>query len=89
VALAIIIDPLIHCCFDRDVHPRKAKEIMMLQRFVLAAEAQELGIINRVVPRAELMAEAVATAGLLAGFDSFRACRVLGHRNNYHAAGAR
>ena len=54
-----------------DTHPRKAKEIMMMQRFVMADEAQELGIVNRVVPRADLMKEAVAAAGLLAGFDSF------------------
>lgn len=54
-----------------DVHPRKAKEIMMLQRFVFAEEAQELGLVNRIVPRAQLQQQAVAVAGLLASFDSF------------------
>ena len=34
-------------------------------------EAQELGLVNRIVPGAKLMQEARATAGLLAGFDSF------------------
>eukprot|EP01043_Picozoa_sp_COSAG02_P085777 COSAG02_NODE_23358_length_721_cov_0.982315_1_plen_81_part_00 len=34
-------------------------------------EAQELGIVNRIVPRAQLQQEVIATAGLLASFDSF------------------
>lgn len=34
-------------------------------------EAQELGLVNRIVPRAQLQQETLATAGLLANFDSF------------------
>ena len=61
-----------------DVHPRKAREIMMLQRFILAPEAEELGLVNRVVPREELMATALATAATLASYGPPRVpCSVL------------
>eukprot|EP01051_Picozoa_sp_SAG22_P002015 SAG22_NODE_86_length_21440_cov_288.248700_2_plen_273_part_00 len=54
-----------------DVHPRKAKEIMMLQRFVLAEEAESIGLVNRVVPAADLQREAMAAAVQLAAGDAF------------------
>lgn len=54
-----------------DTHPRRAKEIMLMQRFVQAQEAAELGLVSRVVPRAELEREALATAKHLASGDSF------------------
>lgn len=34
-------------------------------------EAQKLGLVNRIVPRAQLQQQAVAVAGLLTSFDSF------------------
>lgn len=54
-----------------DVPPRRAKEIMMMQRFVLAPEAVELGVAHRVVPRDRLHDELRATARHLATVDSF------------------
>lgn len=38
-----------------DIHPRRAKEILFHSRFVNAEQARELGLVNRVVPRAGLM----------------------------------
>ena len=37
----------------------------------LQEEAQQLGLVNRIVARSELMQEALATASLLASYDSF------------------
>ena len=37
-----------------DLHPRKAKEILFESRFIGADEAEELGFVNRVVPRDRL-----------------------------------
>merc|ERR1719272_2907441 len=44
---------------------------MMMQRFVLAPEALEIGLVSRVVPRDELLHEALATARHLAQGDAF------------------
>ena len=48
--------------WDLALNTRKAKEILMLQRFVLAAEAEELGLVNRVVSAAALDSELRAMA---------------------------
>jgi len=52
-----------------DVHPRRAKEILFQSKFVDAARAKELGLVNRVVPRAGLMAEVMAYAADVAAND--------------------
>jgi enoyl-CoA hydratase len=54
-----------------DIHPRRAKEILFQGRFVNAQQAKELGLVNRVVPRAELMAETMSYAQDVAQNDPF------------------
>jgi enoyl-CoA hydratase len=54
-----------------DIHPRRAKELLFQGRFVNAQQAQELGLVNRVVPRAELMAETMSYARDVAQNDPF------------------
>lgn len=46
---------------------QRARQMILHNRVVSAAEALDWGLIDRVVPRAELMAEAEATAARLAG----------------------
>ena len=55
-----------------DLHPRKAKEILFESRFIGAREAEELGFVNRVLPRAELESEAMAYATRVAENDPFQ-----------------
>jgi enoyl-CoA hydratase/carnithine racemase len=50
----------------RLVGRNKAKELIMTGDFIDAAEAQRLGVVNRVVPPEELMPAALALAGTLA-----------------------
>jgi enoyl-CoA hydratase len=54
-----------------DIHPRRAKELLFQGRFVNGAQAMELGLVNRVVPRAELEAETLAYARDVAQNDPF------------------
>ncbi len=54
-----------------DVHPRKVKEILFQSRFVDAEQARELGLVNRVVPRDQLMDEVMAYAADVAQNDPF------------------
>jgi enoyl-CoA hydratase len=54
-----------------DIHPRRAKEILFQGRFVNAQQAKELGLVNRVVPRAELMTETMSYAQDVAQNDPF------------------
>ena len=51
----------------RLVGPAKAAELALLGESLSAAEAQRLGLVARVVPADELMVEARAVAGRLAG----------------------
>ncbi|RAY17053.1 enoyl-CoA hydratase [Actinomadura craniellae] len=51
--------------------PRKAKEILFTGRGVTAAEAEQLGMVNRVVPLAELDASAMELAGQIAQMHPF------------------
>ena len=44
-----------------DIHPRRAKEILFHGRFINAEQARELGLVNRVIPRAGLMEETMST----------------------------
>jgi enoyl-CoA hydratase len=55
-----------------DLHPRQAKEILFESRFVDANEAKALGLVNRVVPRAQLEAETMAYAARVAENDPFQ-----------------
>lgn len=49
-----------------DISPRKAKELCFESRFIDAAEARELGFVNRVYPDAELERETLAYAARVA-----------------------
>lgn len=55
-----------------DVHPRKAKEMLFESRFIDGPEALELGLVNKVVPRADLDAEVMAYARRIAENDPFQ-----------------
>ena len=50
---------------------QQIKEILFTQRFVLAPEAQRLGIVNRVVPLQDLMPEALKLARVMALGDGY------------------
>ncbi len=54
-----------------DLHPGKVKEILFESRFIDATEAHELGLVNRVMPRARLAqaAHAMYTLGRLGERD--------------------
>lgn len=54
-----------------DVGVRKAKEILYQSRFVKAQEAEQLGFVNLVVPRARLEEETTALASRIAESDRF------------------
>lgn len=55
-----------------DIHPRKAKEILFESRFIGAEEAEQLGFVNRVVPRDRLDDEVMAYARRVAENDPFQ-----------------
>lgn len=55
-----------------DIPPRKAKEILFEGRFIDAAEALELGLVNRVVTRERLEAEVLEYAANVAKNDPFQ-----------------
>lgn len=55
-----------------DMHPRKAKELLFESRFVDADEALELGLVNRVVPRAALEDTVLEYAERIAKNDPFQ-----------------
>ena len=54
-----------------DVGPRKAKELLFDSRPLSAAEAEELGFVNRVVPADRLEEEVVALASRIAENNGF------------------
>jgi enoyl-CoA hydratase len=54
-----------------DVGVRKAKEILFQSRFIDAQEALKTGLVNMVVPRAELEPRTMALAGQIAETDGF------------------
>lgn len=54
-----------------DIHHRKLKELLFQSRFIDAEQARELGLVNRVVPREELMEETMAYAADVAANDPF------------------
>ena len=49
---------------------KAAFELVATGRMVDAAEARTLGMVNRVVPDASLMDEAIRTASLIAGYGA-------------------
>ncbi len=55
-----------------DIHPRKLKEIFFQSRFIDAAEACRLGLVNRVVPRDRLDDEVMEYARSVASNDPFQ-----------------
>ncbi|MDA1003612.1 MAG: enoyl-CoA hydratase-related protein [Chloroflexi bacterium] len=55
-----------------DLHARQAKELLFESRFVGAAEAKELGLVNRVVAREQLDDEVMAYAERVAENDPFQ-----------------
>ncbi|MEV0248173.1 enoyl-CoA hydratase [Nocardia sp. NPDC050712] len=54
-----------------ELGPRKAKEMLFTGRSVSGAEAERFGMVNKVVPRAELDAEALALARQIAAMPAF------------------
>ena len=55
-----------------DMHPRKAKELLYESRFIDAAEAEALGLVNRVYPAGQLEAAVLDYAGRIARNDPFQ-----------------
>ena len=53
------------------MHPRKAKEMLLTGDAIGAEEARQLGMVSRVVPRAELAEAALALARRIAAQPSF------------------
>ncbi|EFC84004.1 enoyl-CoA hydratase [Frankia sp. CcI49] len=54
-----------------ELGPRKAKEILFTGRAVTATEAEQIGMVNKVVPREELDAQTRALAAHIATMPSF------------------
>lgn len=54
-----------------ELGPRKAKELLFTGDAIGAQEAQQLGMVNRVVPLAELSAATMELARRIAGQDAF------------------
>jgi enoyl-CoA hydratase len=54
-----------------DLGPRKAKEYLFTGDFITATQAEKAGLVNRVVPRAELEEETMALAQRIAERDPF------------------
>jgi enoyl-CoA hydratase len=54
-----------------DVGARKAKELLFDNHEISAAEAMELGFVNKVVPRADLEQDTMALAERIAGNNAF------------------
>ena len=57
--------------WDLHLNARKAKEIFFAQRFVLAEEAVQIGLVNKVVPKEKLDAEVDDLAKIIARGDPF------------------
>lgn len=55
-----------------DIHPRRAKELLYESRFIDAAEAQELGVVNRVFPKDDLHTAVLEYAKRIAANDPFQ-----------------
>ncbi|MFI9249478.1 enoyl-CoA hydratase/isomerase family protein [Streptomyces sp. NPDC053069] len=64
--VALTADSGISWTLPRVIGPSRAADLLLFPRSISAQDAQELGIANRVVPAAELRAEAEKTARALA-----------------------
>jgi enoyl-CoA hydratase len=53
----------------RAVGKAKAMDMILTGRTIDAAEAERAGLVSRVVPAADLLAEAIAVAGVIAGYS--------------------
>ncbi|KXS14704.1 ClpP/crotonase [Gonapodya prolifera JEL478] len=58
--------------WDLNLNIRKTKELLYSQRFILADEAEELGIVNRIVPRGKEDEEALGLARIIVKTDPFQ-----------------
>jgi enoyl-CoA hydratase len=56
-----------------DIHHRKAKEVLWEARFIEAEEAQQVGLVSRVVPREQLEEATLGLAGRIARTDPMAA----------------
>ncbi|MEU8466893.1 enoyl-CoA hydratase-related protein [Streptomyces sp. NPDC029006] len=65
--VALTADSGISWTLPRVIGPSRATDLLLFPRSISAQEALELGIANRIVPAAELRAEAERTARALAG----------------------
>jgi enoyl-CoA hydratase len=54
-----------------DIHPRIAKELLFQSRFIDANQAKEYGLVNRVIPNDQLVAETLEYAADVAKNDPF------------------
>lgn len=61
----------------RLIGPNKARELIFTGKMISAAEAEKMGLVNRVVPQDQLMAEVAKTAGEIAakGRHSLRSAK--------------
>lgn len=57
--------------YDLALNSRKAKELLFNRRYVLAEEAEELGMVNRVVKKEDLDEELIKMAKVIAKADPF------------------
>ncbi|GHE04551.1 enoyl-CoA hydratase/isomerase family protein [Streptomyces alanosinicus] len=64
--VALTADSGVSWTLPRVIGPSRAADLLLFPRSITAQDALELGIANRVVPAAELRAEAVKTARALA-----------------------
>jgi enoyl-CoA hydratase/carnithine racemase len=71
VALGLAPGMAITHLLPRLVGVARASELLFTGRFVDGAEAERLGIVNRAVPSADVMAEATALAGAIAANAPF------------------
>jgi len=55
-----------------DIGARKSKEVLFQSRFIDAREAERLGLVNQVVPRAELESATMALAAKIAESDEYQ-----------------
>lgn len=58
-------------CLPWDLPPRKVKELLYEPRFLDAVEAERWGLVNRIVPKGQLVAETLAWAERVAENDPF------------------